>query len=76
MIYTHQVWSCTETVKILHTELNSNKKATKITDINPFTAYAVSLLAKIVAIYAFLLCKIFGREIRPCSFFFDKSQVC
>ena len=31
------MWFCTETIKILHTQLNSNKKTTKITDINAFT---------------------------------------
>ena len=31
--------------------------------------------SKIVAIYALLVCKIFGRKIRSCKFF-DKSQVC
>ena len=32
-------------------------------------------LVKIVAIYALLVCKIFGAKIRSCKFF-DKSQVC
>ena len=32
-------------------------------------------LGKIVAIYALLVCKIFGPKIRSCKFF-DKSQVC
>ena len=39
MLYTQQVWFCTETVEILHTQLNSNKKATRITDINAFTLF-------------------------------------
>ena len=38
-VYTRQVWFCTETVKIVHAQLNSNKKATKITDINEFTLF-------------------------------------
>ena len=33
VMYTHQVWLCTETVKILDSQLNSSKKATKINDI-------------------------------------------
>ena len=38
-IYTREVWFCTETVKILHTQLNFNKKYTQITDINAFTLF-------------------------------------
>ena len=37
--------------------------------------YTVSFFVKIVAIYALLVCKIFGPKIRSCKFF-DKSQVC
>ena len=37
--------------------------------------YAALLLAKIAAIFVFLLCKIFGLKIWSCKFF-DKSQVC
>ena len=38
-IYTHQVWFGAETVNILHTQLNFNKKSTNITDINAFTLF-------------------------------------
>ena len=37
--------------------------------------YVVWLLAKLVPIYAFLVCKIFGPKIRSCKIF-DKSHVC
>ena len=37
--------------------------------------FAVYFLVKIGAIYALLVCKLFGPKIRPCKFF-DKSQVC
>ena len=57
-----QVWFCTEIVKILHTQLNSYKKSTKITDINAFTLFL-------------LVCKIFGLKIQSCKLF-AKSQVC
>ena len=68
---THQVWFYTETFEILHTQLNSNKKGTKISDINEFTLF---IFSKIVAMHALLVCKIFGLKIGPCKFF-DKSQV-
>ena len=55
------MWFCTETVKILHTQLNL-KKITNIPDINAGTLFL-------------LMCKIFGPKVRPCKFF-DKSQVC
>ena len=37
--------------------------------------YAVLLLAKLVPIYAFLACKIFGTKLRSCKIF-DKFHVC
>ena len=66
-IYTHQVWFCTETVKILCTKLISSKKSTKITEIYAFALFL--FLVRIVAIYAILVCKIFGPKIRSCKFF-------
>ena len=66
------MWFCTETVKILHTQLNSNKKASKINDICAFSLFL--FLVKIGAIYPLLVCKAFGPKIRTCKFF-DKSQV-
>ena len=36
---THHGWFCTETVKIVHAQLNSNKKTSKITDVNAFTLF-------------------------------------
>ena len=41
-IYTREVWFCTETVKILHTQLNFNKKSTQITDINAVLMFLLS----------------------------------
>ena len=35
-IYTRQVWFCTETVKNLHTQLRSNKKATNLMHLRCF----------------------------------------
>ena len=72
-IYTHQVWFCTETVKILHTRLNFNKTTTKINDLCAFSLFLI--LVKIDATYAILVCKNFGPKIWSCKFF-DKSQVC
>ena len=37
--------------------------------------YAVLLLAKLVPIYAFLVCKFFGSKFRLCKFFY-KFQIC
>ena len=68
------MWFCTETVKLLHNQLNSKTKiATKITEINAFTLFLFKV--KIVKIYTLLVCNIFGPKIQSCNFF-DKSQVC
>ena len=65
-IYTHQVWFCTETVKILHTQLNSNKRATKITDLSMHLRCFFS--RKIFAFCAFLVCKFCGPKNLSCKF--------
>ena len=58
--------------KITHTFTHTfNKKRTKLIYID---IYAALLLAKIGAIFVFLLCKIFGQKIWSCKIF-DKFQV-
>ena len=64
---------CTETGKILRNQLNSNKKATKITDINEFTLFFFS--KKIVAIYALLVCKTLAWKLGRVSFLTNLKSV-
>ena len=63
------MWFCTETVNNLFTQLISNKKATKLMQLRCF------FLAKIVANYALLVCKIIGPKIRSCKFFCQISSL-
>ena len=63
------MWFCTETVKIVHAQLNSNKKATKIMHLH------CSFLVKIVEIFALLVCKIVCPKIRSCKFFWQISSL-
>ena len=58
----------TETFEILHTKLNSNKKATKRTDINAFTLFIFEKM------YELLVCKIFGPK-SGCIFFENLKSV-
>ena len=55
-----------KTIEYLHIHFNFNNKRTKL---NFIDIYAAFLLAKIAAIYVFLLCKIVGLKIRSCKIF-------
>ena len=68
------MWFCTETVKIFHTELNSNKEATKITDFNAFILFLFE--QKYSQFTHFYYVKFLARKFGRVIFFVDKYQVC
>ena len=67
----HKLFS--KTFQIWHLHFHFNKKRTKIIYIE---ICAVLLLAKLIAIYVVLVCKMFCPKIWLCNFFFDKFHIC